>query len=335
MQVRWVSLIGWLLLLVVLTACESGAQMVVPTDLPTITPTFTPSPTRTPGANLSPTPRPTQQPQTAGGASATPLLGAASTQLPDNFPTATRAFNPNAPRIEFFTSDPLRVAPGDVVTLFWSARNVTGAVIYRLDSEGIRTQVYNVAADGNLPIDTRSSERGTLRFVLGAGEGSSYVEETISIPLECPVQWFFSPAPENCASGDPTPTRIIDQTLQRGRMIYIVETNRVYTLFNDGSQPGWLSFENRFDPAVHPSREESAPLDWIQPLNELGFVWRGDSDVRNRLGLGLADALEFDGFIQTEPLSGDREILYISGANGVVLQLMPGNEIWQIIGAPR
>lgn len=324
-------------LALLLGACEASASYVVPTDLPTETATFTPSPSRTPGSDI-PTRQPTQVVQVAaatGGPSPTPLFGSTRTPVPDDFPTATRPYNPNAPRIEFFASDPLSIPPGQTVTLFWSSRGVDSAVIYRLDEDGIRSQAYNVEPDGNLPITTRSSERGELRFVLTIGEGADTVEETLTIPLECPVEWFFSPSPEDCASDIATETFIIDQQMERGRLLYIEASDSVYALFNDGQPPGWLRFDNNYNPEIHPDRDPNAPLDFIQPLAQLGYVWRSDDDVRNRLGLGLADAATFEGFIQSAPGNGSSETLYISGSNGVVLQLLPGGEIWQIIGGPQ
>jgi hypothetical protein len=321
-------------LVLLLTACEPGTQMLVPTEPPTpdITPTGQASPVQ--GINIPPTITPHLIVESTGGPSPTPLFGALRTATPDDFPTPTRPFNPNQPRIDFFTSDPLSVAPGAAVTLFWSTRNVDNAVIYRLDRDGVRSQVYNISSDGNLTINTSRSERGTLRFVLAIGEGADYIEEQISIALECPDVWFFSPAPQDCATGPAIPTRIVDMEMERGRMLYIEETNTVYTLFNDGlvGQATWLSFENRFDPERHPSRDENAPIEWIQPINELGFVWRGDSDVRNRLGLGLREGVEYEGLIQSAPTSRNQEILYVSASTGVILQIIPGNEVWQIIG---
>jgi hypothetical protein len=322
------------ILIFILVACEASAEIVVPTEQPTASTTFTPAPSQTQGANVPPTI--TQRPfvESTGGPSPTPLFGSTRTSVSADFPTPTRPFNPNAPRIDFFTSDPLSVAPGAEVTLFWSTRNVDSAVIYRLDRDGVRSQVYNISSDGNLAITTSRSERGTLRFALAVGEGADYLEQEISIALECPDLWFFSPAPLDCATGPAIPTRIVDIELERGRMLYIEETDKIYALFNDGltEQATWLSFDNRFDPELHPSRDENAPPEWIQPIDELGFVWRGDSDVRNRLGLGLRESVDYEGLIQTAPASRGQEVLYISASTGVVLQIIPGNEVWQIIG---
>ncbi len=323
-----------LLALIILSACEPAVMQVIPTDPPTETATFTPSPTRTPGRNASPT-RATARPLQPGQPTPTGLFGATRTPLPQDFPTATRIFNSNAPRIEFFTSDPLAVEPGATVTLFWSSRGVNSAVIYRLEPDGTRAEVYNVGPDGNLPIDTARSDRGVLRFQLAIGEGTNYSEDVLTIPLQCPVEWFFAPPPSDCASTAPIETRIIDQQMERGRMIYIEETETVYALFNDGQQPTWTSFRNRYDPAIHAAREVDAPPEWIQPVDELGYVWRTDNDVRVRLGLGQAEGIDVNGFIQSAPAGRDRETLYISGANGVVVQIPPGNQSWQVIGAPR
>jgi len=312
--------------------CQATAVAIIPTSLPTQTETFTPSPTRTPSANITPTPFPTRAPQQGQGAP-TPLLGAGRpTPLPDA-PTATRPFNPNAARIEFFTSDPLAVQPGGQVTLFWSVRGTSSAIIYRLDEQGRRSQVYNVATDGNLPIVTRSSERGQITFVLVAGEGDTAVEQSLVVPLQCPLGWFFNPAPEECPLNAAEEQDIIDQTFERGRMLFPRDRGIIYVLFNDGRSPAWLAVEDRYNPAIHAERDENAPPTFIQPLRELGLVWRSDDTIRNRLGLGLAEALSFSGFVQEAP-SANRLSVYISGAEGEVLHLLPGGDQWLIIRPP-
>lgn len=331
---RYTILLG--LMIIILSACEPAAQLLIPTDIPTATVTFTPTLIRDGDNNPIPTLTPFTVVRDENAPTPTSLFGSTRTPVPDDFPTATRPFDPNAPRIDFFTSDPIFVAPGATLTLFWSTRNVDSAVIYRLDSDGARSQVYNVVPDGNLTINTSSAERGTLRYALAIGDGADFIEDILVVPLECPDEWFFVPAPADCAATAAVSTRIVDMQLERGRMLYVEDTNTIYALFNDGlaGAPSWLSYSNRFDPEIHPARDENAPPEWIQPLNELGFVWRGDSDVRNRLGLGLSDGIEFEGFIQTSG-SGNSETVYISGSTGVVLQIEPGEDLWQIIGGPR
>lgn len=320
------------LLVVILAACEASAVPLIPTERPTETATYTPSPTRTPGINTTPTARPTQAEQVAFGPTATSLLNATNTPRPDVEVTATRVTNPNAPSIEFFTSNPLSVQPGGSVTLFWSARRVDSAVIYRLNRDGERTQVFNnVAPDGSLQVSTASSDRGEVSFVLSVGQDDERIEQRLTIPLRCPVEWFFSPAPDECATTNPVESLVKDQTFDRGRMLYVQETNEIYVLFNDGEQPAWLIFSSEYNPAVHPESDPNAPPEFIQPLREMGLLWRSNDVVRNRLGLGTTETAIFDGFYQTAPASGNSEVIYISGADGNVVQLIPGNELWQLI----
>lgn len=328
---HWMRVLTLSWLAMGLVACAGSAMPLIPTAQPTVTATYTPSATRTPAGDVTPTPRPTQVAQVIGGASPTPLFGATRTPLPDSFvPSPTPNLNPNAPRLEFFTSDPLSVAPGSNVTLFWSARNIDGAVIYRIEGNE-RTQVYNVPPDGNLVVNTRRSDRGTLEYLIVIGEGASTDSLRLTIPLQCPVTWFFSPPPDACPQNAPLDTQLIDQNFERGRMLYVRETNIIYVLFNDGQTPAWRSFESQYNPEIHADRDPNAPPNFIQPLRELGYLWRTDETVRNRLGLGTAEAVTFEGLVQTAETTGNRPNIYLSSATRNIIHLLPGGDVWELI----
>jgi hypothetical protein len=321
-----------LALLLILSGCMAAEMPVVPTAQPTATPTPTGTPTRIASAQ-TPLPTATRAALTpTGGPSPTPLIGQANVSAVIA-PTGTRSSNPNAPRIEFFTTNVLNVNPGDSVTLFWSARGADTAAIYRLDAGGNRTQLWNVGPDGQLSVDTRRSDRGQLQFVLTIGDGANQVEQVLTIPLACPDTWFFNPPPTACPLGAALETSIIEEPFERGRMIYIASSNRVYALFNDTFEPAWISVENRFDPAIHPESEPSfqPPPGLYQPLRILGFVWRGNDTVRSRLGLAIQPEFSYQGFVQAAPAINGAESVYVSSADGTVLELVPGGEGWQII----
>jgi hypothetical protein len=208
-------------------------------------------------------------------------------------------------------------------------------VIYRLDREGNRTLVYNVPPDGSQTVQTSSRDRGYVEYVLVVGQGGEQVQQSLVIPLACPVEWFFRPAPESCPNAPAAETLIIEQDFERGRMIYIAERNRIYVLFNDATQPAWSDFPNLYDPAVHPERDENfdralVGTGFVQPVARLGFIWRGRDSVRNRLGNALAPELSFEGFAQVAPVGGG-DSLFISSSSATVLQLLPGGESWQIL----
>lgn len=322
----------YIVLCLSLVACSPTAQVIIPTTRPSPTVTWTPTNTYTPDPNASPTRMIRLQTITSGGPSPTPLLGATRTPLPISI-TPTRPPNPNAPRIEFFTSDVLAVAPGDAVTLFWSARGVDNAAIYRLNADGSRTQVWNVAPDGSLTINTRSGDRGQLRFLLTIGEADLYAEASLVIPIQCPIAWFFAPPPDECPDAEAIQTPITEQFFERGRMIYVQATNTVYALFNDGNTPAWLSFENRYNPEIHPESEADfvPPLGRYQPLRELGFLWRANDAVRNRLGLGIQEAVTYSGFIQETTENSRAPYIFLTSSDSAILNIIPGGQIWQII----
>lgn len=326
-----------ILTLLLLTACAPAAVVVVPTARPTATPSPTAAPTSEAATvEATPTPPPTLPPTTpTGGPSPTPLFGAPAAAPATAAAQMTRPIDPNAPRIEFFTTDVLSAVPGQVVNLYWSTRNTTSAVIYRLE-RGVRNQVWNVGPDGNLSVQTRLRDRGALDFILSVGDGTRQVEQSLSIPLTCPDVWFFQPPPEACPDSAAAETRLIEQPFERGRLLYNQSSNNVYALFNDGSQPAWIVLPNRFDPAIHPEFEASfvPPPGFYQPVRVLGFLWRGNDVVRNRLGLGIQPEFAYDGFAQTATSTEGDVTLYASSADGTVLELLPEGERWQIITPP-
>lgn len=316
--------------------CGATAVQVIPTARPTATATATDAPTRTPARDVTPTALPTLPDMTAtGGPSPTPLFGAASTQVIALPTDAGGSLNPNAPRIEFFTADRAAVAPGGTVTLYWSTRGARDAVIYRV-VRGVRNQVWNVGPDGSLPVTTSRNDRGTADFVLSVGEGSLYTEQALSVPLACPDVWFFTPSPEACPTAPAQETQLIEEPFERGRLIYVTASNQIYALFNDGSAPAWLVLENRYDPAVHPEADENfaPPPGYYQPVRRLGFVWRGNDTVRNRLGLAIQPEASYDGFSQSSATTDGDQTIYFSSTDGTVLQLLPQGEAWQIITPP-
>lgn len=332
---KWPLVIAILLFSLSAVGCGASALPVVPTTRPTETATSTAAPTRTPARDVTPTDRaPTEIFMATGGPSPTPLFGPTTTIIAQVM-TNTPPPNPNAPRIEFFTNSPSAIAPGDSVTLYWSTRGTTSAVIYRIEN-GVRNQVWNVGPDGNLSVPTRRVDRGSVDFILVIGNGSQEITQSLSVSLACPDVWFFQPAPDACPTGPAQEAQLTEQEFERGRMVYVATANTIYSLFNDGIAPAWVSFENRFNPALDPESELSfvPPPGFYQPTRQLGAIWRGNDSTRNRLGLGTDPESIYAGFVQTSTAPNGDMTVYLSGADGIVLQLLPQGEIWQIITPP-
>ena len=199
-------------LLLIFSGCGATAVQIIPTARPTATETPTDAPTRTPARDVTPTISPTSPPMTAtGGPSPTPLFGATRTSVVAATSDQT-SLNPNAPRIEFFTSDAAAVAPGSTVTLYWSTRGARDAVIYQLE-RGVRNRLWNVGPDGSLPVQTSRSDRGTVDFVLSVGEGSQYTEQNALDPAGVPGCMVLPAAagslPDRLGAGHPVDRRAV------------------------------------------------------------------------------------------------------------------------------
>lgn len=325
------------LLMLLASGCADSAAQIVPTARPTATATVTEAPSRTPARNVTPTISPTAPPMTAtGGPSPTPLFGQVATLVGEtaSTPVGGGSLNPNAPRIEFFTSDASAVAPGSTVTLYWSTRGAREAVIYQL-VRGVRNRLWNVGPDGSLPVQTSRNDRGSVEFVLSVGKNAEYVEQLLAIPLACPDVWFFQPPPEACPTAPAQDSPLVEEPFERGRMIYIAQNQQIYALFNDGAAPAWLVLDDRYNPATSPESDPnfSPPPGYYQPLRRLGFIWRGNDTVRNRLGLAIQPEAAYNGFVQSSSSEG-AQTLYVSSSDGTVLQLLPQGDSWQIITPP-
>ena len=316
-----------------LAGCAAATPHIIPTARPTQAPTHTPSPPPTPDITATEAVINAQRPtEDLSGATPTPLFAPTITPVAGQ-PTATRVFNPNAPYIEFFQAA-APAEPGGNITLLWSTRNVERAVIYQLTRDGLRDRSWNVAPAGREAIRTNLSDRGQLEFAIVIGSGTQEVEQRLVVPLICTVVWFFDPPPSECADIDPQEVLLSEQRFERGRLVYIGgDDNRIYALFNDGERPAWIRFDDRYDPATHEEMDASfqPPPGYYQPIGRLGLLWRGNDNVRNRLGLGIEPEISFQGIIQRSRLLDGTSALYLTSPDGTVLQVLGTGGAWQII----
>ncbi len=316
-----------------LTACGGVLDPVIPTPV-TPTGSVAPSPSSTPVILPTATDTLTPRPAGTGVPSPTAILGPTRTP-PPLLETPTPRPNPNAPRIEYFTVDPVYVYPGDSLTLFWSVRGADRAAIYRLDDLGQRNQLWNVGPSGSLTVRTARADRGTAEFLLTVDNGQFYAEQLLAVPLLCAHRWFFAPEPASCPAGEVVEGPHIEQVFEGGRMIYVEAEDRVYVLFADGLSPAWTSFQNRYVEGETPDRDENfvPPPERFQPTRILGLIWRASDPVRNRLSLGVAPETAYEGAIQTDAEPGG-DTIYLRSADGSVLRLDPNGQSWTVLAPP-
>lgn len=270
--------IGLLLLLALLTACQSQSVADLPTVavLPSVTPSFTPTntsiPTRTPVPTFTPTPTatmtqtPSRTPtatltQTARPPTATPTytITPTATRTPTNTPTAT----PAEPQILSFSASATEVAANAQITLTWNA-DAERTRIERLSADGLVAEAFEVQTTGNATVTVPG---GTAQVIYRLVAVKSDEETTLSLPITvksaCTVTWFFNPNKSDvCPSGGVQIASGAYQTFQNGYMFrfQLGALNRVcgvqfdlsrYTCYNYVAYTG--------TPAVTPPAGYQAP----------------------------------------------------------------------------
>jgi hypothetical protein len=254
-------------------------------------------------------------------------------------------------QIEYFAANPASIAPGDVLTLYWSVKGVDRVAIYRLNPDGTRGQVWNRGKSGALQVPTDDMNQTVVKFVLTVDSGNAHLEQSLSVAVA------VTPIPTVCVSPTPgTPSKITgtpsiacptvgansgssgsdaaEQPFQHGRMIWIRAESRIYVIFNDAKQPAWSYYADAFkdgmlssDPSLHP------PAGLIQPIRGFGLVWRTQSGVRDRLGWATLGELAYSGSLQ-----GDATIAggtaYIRTRDGQTIQLSDRGSSWKVVAPP-
>ena len=100
-------------------------------------------------------------------------------------------------------------------------------------------------------------------------------------------------------------------------------------LFNDGEQPAWVSFVSDYN--IGPALDISPPKGLLQPVHELGSIWRNHDEVRSRLGFAVADERTFYGVYQVslaDAVGGD---LFVTTGERTILQAVLGGDVWYVL----
>jgi hypothetical protein len=249
--------------------------------------------------------------------------------------TATAAPTLAGLSIEYFTTDTESARPGDNVTLFWSVRGADRARIFRVDEQGERIYRWDVAAAGKITVGTRAADRDVAHFLLTAESGNTNVEQELLIPLACSILWFFEPAPNACPAGEAQVSNQVEQTFERGRMIWVAEQDRVYVIFEDGRQPGWAQYPDDFEEG-DPERDDSLvpPPNLLQPVRGFGLVWRTNARVQDRLGWAVTPEIPYEGMLQSDSAEPSVATQYLRMRDGGIVALNAENNEWEVLPPP-
>lgn len=327
-----------------ITATEpptSTAAPASPTPIAIVTATPTGAPATeaasSPTALSGSTPAPSS-------ASSTPIASETAAAAPTNTPVPAVSPAPTVPPeatalpvgIQFFGISPDTINPGDSVTLTWQATGQQAA-IYRLEPGGPLTDLHNVPLSGTLTVQTPSTLRNRVDYVLYAGAGGSTAQASVSAVIRCPDKWFFANPPAGCPGGPGAQVAMAAEHFQRGVMLWLSSPDQIYILYGDGQSPSWATVPNQWtqgQPENDPSLTPPAGL--YQPVRGFGLVWRSTNgsvgpSVRDRLGWATEAETALTGGYQCDSAPKYNHC-YLSGPGGVIYHLKPefsGWEVWQ------
>jgi hypothetical protein len=337
------------------TVAQLPTDTITPTPTvtltPTFTPTFTPSFTVTPSPTitLTPTPTFTLTPTLTPSATFTLTFTPTFTETPT--PTETPTFTPTftltptrtrvptrtlpptvMPTITSFNVDPNSVISGGMVLVRWVA-DAERVTLDQLTSQNALIQTMEVPPVGERTITVTATSDNLIIFRLTATKGGNTVTRNLTVVVQCPTQWFFSPPPGGCASQAAQAGVFIFQAFERGLAFYVPNTNMVYILANEGTRVN--GYPNQWNPgAIAPTI--LAPPGQTAPTAQIGFVWSNKlwSDGRSIaivIGWAITPQQSYNGMIQIGNPPSD---VYIRRPDGAVYKLsLAGSGTWAAVGS--
>ncbi len=292
-----------------LHAAASSTADVAPTSIPSL-----PEPTLTPPAVT-----PTAAPPTPS-------------TLPFTTPSAA-----SVPTILSFSADIIEDIPGGGKRVLFKWET-TGATRVRIWSGATQRNPKNwdVPATGAMVADLLYTSYANPSMLLVA-EDDSYdqADRTIVLQWPCAANYFFSPAPARCPSGEPLTVAAVEQSFEHGRMIWLERirfvwgeeyTGLILVLYGGGLlstyHDTWTADQPESDPGIVP------PAGLYQPVNGFGKLWREHQTVRNGLGWALAPEQSFQSAWQGQVVESARDERYY------YVQLLDGRAVGVFVYFP-
>ncbi len=237
------------------------------------------------------------------------------------------------PEIVQFVADKEVADPGDTIQLYWEINHSITNTLYHLSADGRLSHSLDVESTGTLSYTIPINMRNVRKFVLYAGNDNfPWTSALLSITLNCPYGWFFTPAPNICAQDAAIISPAAEQSFEHGTMIWVQEEDLIYVLFDDdGFTTRYSIFVDEWeegdlidDPNIDP------PPGFYQPKNGFGLVWREQATIRDRLGWATAEEVGFETAVQRTSYPKYNEIYILALDNGV-WRLFPERSGWEKI----
>lgn len=190
--------------------------------------------------------------------------------------------------------------------------------------------ITNLSATGELQFVVSESDLNgqALSFTLS---GNTINDQTITVDLDCPYQWFFSPddfVNANACPGRPSlPSSGAKQRFQNGTMFWVESTDQIYVhLFNGTSQ----IFPDNFEDGMPSDSCPDIFTDGTKPDRGFGLVWCENESIRTALGTPTSGPSGYSTLVQKSRQPG-RAVEFIKigdGAGFHILEIPTGSGTW-------
>ncbi len=130
---------------------------------------------------------------------------------------------------------------------------------------------------------------------------------------DCQFEWFMDLKPAACPAEEALASFAAGQSFERGRMIWVEETDVFYILFNAGAHPNDSRTTYRtlstlaFKPGASADNRLGIqpPVGMQEPVSGFGLLWRGeveglDTDLRQALGWAVVQETGFQTMVQCQ-----------------------------------
>ncbi|HFC11233.1 MAG TPA: hypothetical protein ENJ56_00210 [Anaerolineae bacterium] len=199
-----------------------------------------------------------------------------------------------SPVLNSFTANKTWVLPDDMVTLSWSVSNAQSVEIRPINhvTNGFALLGLSPTASIDFDMGMVCDNDGEFTFAIAALDQAGQFTQLGTLEIATVAfDWFFEltdgtlPAHIPCNMSERT--FAAEQSFERGKMVWIGDTNKIYVLVNaTGNTPAlWSDYTDTFvegdmetDPSIVP------PAGLLQPKRGFGKVWRENPHVRAALG---------------------------------------------------
>lgn len=329
-----------------LTACQ-------PDRKPTAAPTWRPPAVATDVSAATPSPVPTQTlattPTTLPSTAPPATAAALPTSTAPATPSATDAPTPTPETAELtidgFTVDVEEIDDARQLTFNWETTGANrvqilsgtelGQVPWDLPPDGTFTVVLPSTNYRNPPVTL------TAQYALDPAVVTQAVTRTVTIQWACAHDYFFAPEPAACPLDEAFSTWAAEQVFEGGRMLWLQEirsggqtsSNLLFVLYSEGDwqwyPDAWTPDQPESDPSLIP------PQGRVQPQRGFGKVWREQTEVRERLGWGMAPEQGYHADWQAPIREFPPGAAYISTFSDGVLELSGWRDgTWRFVTAP-